>query len=356
MRFLTAALCTTLAAALLAGCSSNGSSASSAMPGGSGVTSMAQHGLIPQMAIPKNWLRPGPYHLTKLSASYTKGIATSAFESGTNYIFMKNNASNGPPVCTSQNSTTGVNNVQSDSAGDLIVPDAYAGIEVYAPPFTSSSCGTLLGTIPDSYGQAVDAASLNAVTGTIVVGHSNGAVAVCTLASLSCSQLSSNLDSFTQVAFDKAGNCYAESTDASTGSQALEVYTGCTGSPVIATGFSEPYLGGIVVDNKGNLTAISLFNASFGFPSTATTYSGCATGACTVVAGPTALTGESIYGGIGRQNQRFVTFDLTDSEMEVYSYKSTTGVGSLLYNFNNGLSGCPSNICEAATYLPNGVK
>jgi hypothetical protein len=325
------------------------------MPGGSGVTSSTHHGLVPQMAIPKNMVPRVHFHLTKLSASYTKGIATAAFETGVNYIYPKNNASNGPPICTSNDASTGVNNVQSDSAGDLIVPDAFDGIEVFTPPFTSSSCGTLVGTIPDSYGQAVDAASLNATTGTIVVGHSNGVVAVCTLASSTCNELPSSLDSFTQVAMDKAGNCYADSIDATTGTTVLEVYKNCAGSPTIASGFSEPYLGGIAVDNKGNLTALSLFNSSFGFPSTATTYSGCSTGTCTVIS-TKSLEGESIYGGIGRQNLRFVTFDLSDDEMEVYSYSSQTGIGSLLYEFNNGLNSCASNICEAATYMPNGVK
>ena len=358
MRILTAALCTTVAAALLAACSNNGSSPSSAMPGGSGVTSMAHHGLIPQMAIPKNMLRPAHYHLTKLAASFTKGIATATFgdpyETSTNYIFTKNNAANGPPVCTSTDSTYGVNNVQSDSAGDLIVPDAFAGISVYAPPFTASGCGTLLGTISDPYNQAVDAASVNAATGTIVVGHSDGVVAVCTLASSTCNQLTGNLNYFTQVAMDKSGNCYADSDDSTTGLVVLDVYTGCTGSPVIATGFSETSIGGIAVDNKGNLTALSL-----GSPSTATTYSGCASGVCTPIGAPKTLTGESIYGGIGRQNQRYVTADLSTDEMEVYSYSSKTGVGSMLYNFNNGLSGCTTSFipfCEAATYMPNGVK
>jgi len=323
---------------------------------------MAHHGLIPQMAIPKNLLRRGHYHLTKLAAAYTKGIATASFgdlsETSTQYIFMKKNSANGAPVCTSTSSTYGVNNVQSDSSGDLIVPDANAGIEVYGPPFTSSSCGTLLGTISDGFGQAADAAATNATTGTIVVGHAVGEVAVCTLASLTCTELTSSTTGFTQVAMDSSGNCYADGANAS-GTTILEVYTGCTGTPVVATGFSETYLGGIAVDNKGNLTAIALLGASDSLPSTVSTYSGCATGACTLYSGPTKLTGESIYGGIGRQNERFVTADLTTSEMEVYSYSSKTGVGSMLYDFNNGLTGCVTSLigfCEAATYLPNGIK
>jgi hypothetical protein len=323
---------------------------------------MAHRGQIPQMAIPKAFLKLGHYHLTKLPASFTKGIATATFgdlsHTSTNYIFTKNNSANLPPVCTSTDSTYGVNNIQSDSSGDLIVPDAFAGIAVYAPPFTATSCGTLLGPITDIYGQAADAAANDAATGTIVVGHAAGTPAVCTVSGGSCTALSGNLiTSFTQVAMDKSGNCYADGFNSS-GTVILEVYTGCTGTPVVASGFSASYLGGIAVDNKGNLTAISLFGPGFTLPSTASTFSGCATGACTLV-GTTTLAGESIYGGIGRQNQRFVTADLTTDEMEVYSYSHATGVGSMLYQFNNGLSGCTTSLisfCEAATFMPNGVK
>lgn len=316
------------------------------------------------MAIPKQFRQLGRhYTVKKLPAAYTRGIGTASFgdlsHTSTNYIFTKNNSSNGPPVCTSTDSTYGVNNIQSDNAGDLIVPDAFAGIEVFAPPFDASSCGTLLGTITDIYGQAADAAAYNAATGTIVVGHSVGAVSTCTLSSLTCTELSGNQTTgFTQVAMDKAGNCYADGPTSS-GTTILEVWTGCAGSPTVATGFSESYEGGIMIDNKGNLTAIALLNSSFGFPSTVSTYSGCSTGACTLVSGPTALGGESIYGGIGRQNQRFVTADLTTGMMEVYNYSHATGVGSLLYTFNNGLSGCSTSLigfCEAATYLPSSQK
>ncbi len=364
MRLLTAAVCTTVAAALLAACSGNGTSPS-AIPGGSGATSMGHHhGLTPQMAIPKNLLpRAHKFHLVKVPAAYTKGISTATFGdlsvTSTYWVFPKNNSANGPAVCSGSVGTYGVNNEASDSAGDLIVPDAFNGIYVYAPPFTGSSCGTLMGQITDIYGQAADAAAVNAQTGTIVVGHSSGVIATCTLSPNSCTELPGNLSGFSQVAVDKAGNCYADGFSATTGLVILDVYAGCAGSPTVATGFSEPYLGGIDVDNKGNVTAISLLNSSFGTPSTVSTYSGCSTGTCTLVSGPTNLTGESVYGHIGRQNERWVTADLTTSQMEVYSYSQTSGVGSMMYSFNNGLSSCATSLiafCEAAAYMPSGVK
>jgi len=78
------------------------------------------------------------------------------------------------------------------------------------------------------------------------------------------------------------------------------------------------------VRQQGQPHGDRLLGASDSLPSTVSNLFGCATGACTLYSGPTKLTGESIYGGIGRQNERFVTADLTTSEMEVYSYSSKT--------------------------------
>ncbi len=356
MRLFTAALCTTVAAAFLASCTGNGSSPSSAMPGGAGVTSQAGHHMVPTLAIPKWMLKVEPFHRHLVPTSFTRGIAAAEFtpSGGFAYVYPKNNRADGPPVCT--NSSIAINGLASDKAGDLVIPEAFSGIFIYAPPFTASSCGTLLATIPDSIGQAEDAAAINAATGPIIVAHNDGIVALCTIASDTCNELSSpNMAAdFVQVAMDKNGNCYADGFNSSD-VISLWVYSGtasapCTGAGVESSGFSETNIGGIDVDNKGNLTAISL-----GTPSTVTTYSGCVTGTCAVVAGPTNLTGESVYGHIGRQNERYVTTDVTDSSVEVYGYNHATGVGSMLYTFNNGLT-CSGDVCEAAAFMPSSQR
>jgi hypothetical protein len=364
MRLLTGGFCTSVAVALLVGCSANGSSPSSTTSGGAGITSQAGHHHMVMTTIPKQFIKVGKYHKIRVPASFTRGIATAEFfaTSSNVLIYPKRNAANGPATCTISTGSN-VNNIGADSSGNLVVPNAFSGVLVYAPPFTASSCGTLLGTITDAYGQASDAAAINAATGTIVVGHIGGGtstgVVICTLSSLTCTALTSpNMSTLAGVAMDKGGNCYADAFDITSGLVGLWYYAGCTGvgtELTSANGFSEPYYGGIDIDNDDNLVVISLFNSSFTTPSTVTVYSGCGTGTCTVVAGPTALAGESVFGHVARQNQRFVTADITSSAIEVYSYSIETGVGSMLYSFNNGLS-CVTNLCEAAAYMPNGQR
>jgi hypothetical protein len=354
------------AGAIFAACSGNGSTPSSMVPGGSsGVGSSAKmapaghHHAEILSTIPKWAIKRGPYHLHKVPASFTRGISTAEFFATTNNVFVypKNNSANGPPICTDSTGSN-VNDEDSDSSGNLIVPNAFSGVLVYAPPFTGSSCGTLLGTISDVYGQASSSAAIDAVNGTIVVGNIGGGtgtgVVTCTLSSLNCHALNSpNMGELAGVAMDKAGNCYADAFNLS-GIPQLWVYTGCSGTGVPASGFSEPYFGGIDVDNQGNIVAISLLNSSFGTPSLVSTYSGCSTGTCSLIS-TTTLNGESVFGHVGRQNERFVTANITNSDIEVYSYNHATGVGGLLYSFNNGLR-CASYLCEAGTYMPNAQR
>ena len=137
--------------------------------------------------------------------------------------------------------------------------------------------------------------------------------------------------------------------------------SGCTpAAPApafVASGFNPEgyYYGGIDIDNKQNIVAISLLATSFALPSTVSTYSGCSTGTCTRVSGPTDLSGEVVFGHVGRQNERFVVGDVEDAVISVYSYSPSTGLGSLLYSFNNGIN-CTSDECEGAAYMPSGQR
>lgn len=364
MRLFSAALSTTVAAALLAGCSSgNGSSAGVSIPGG-GLTPQSvnsAHGRIPLSTIPKQLIKRAKFRRVKVPAAVTRGIAVDIFNFKTENIpiYTKNNSGNGPAMCTVSSGKKGVNDVGADAKGNLIVPNAYSGVKVYAPPFTGSSCGTLLGTISEPFGQAASAAAKDAKRGTIVVGNIGGGtgtgVVTCTLKSLGCTALNSpNMGTLGGVAMDEAGNCYADAFDAS-GTVGLWVYIGCTGTGTELTsadGFTQPYYGGIDVDNRGNLVVVSLLNSTGAGPSTVTVYSGCNTGVCTVVGGPFNLQGQSVFGHLGRQNERWATFDVTNSVVEVYNY---TGHGTGLkfnYSFNNGLTSCVTNMCETATFLP----
>ena len=183
-------------------------------------------------------------------------------------------------------------------------------------------------------------------------GHANGIVAACTMSSNACTQLSANNTfTFMFVAMDKSGNCYADSIDASSGSPALWYWAGCSGSATeitTAQGFVESSFGGIDVDNAGNLVVLTL-----GSPSTLTVYSGCSTGTCTLVTGPTPLVGagnnECVYGHLGRFNGFYACGDYTAGQVDVYSY-GPTRIPVYKYSFNNGLS--QSDVVEAASYSP----
>jgi hypothetical protein len=356
MRLLSAALCTTVAAALLASCSGGSSPSSSLVPGGStGVGQMGQHHGMPLTTIPKKFLPTrwdGKLHGKKAPASELRGQYAAEFyvTSGNVLGYPKNNSGNGPPICTLSTGSN-VNGLGVDTKGVLMVPDAFDGLLLFGP----GMCGAPLGTISDVYGQASDAAALDAQNGTIVVGNITGGsadgVVTCTLASDTCTPLfSPGQIENAGVAMDKAGNCYVDGLNESD-IGTLWLFPGCTGTGQVVSGFSQPFFGGIDIDNQGNLIAISLFNSSFTTPSQATVYSGCATGTCTLKGGPFALFGESVFGHLGRQNERFVAGDPEFGQQDIYAY---TGHGTgltYLYSFNNGLSA--SGLTEAAAYSPS---
>jgi hypothetical protein len=352
MRLLSAAVCTTVAAALLASCSGNSSSPSSSMVPGSGVGAQGKHHTLAMVNLPKSVVamtRDGKLHGKQAPSSAIKGSWASGFFGVDVLGYPKNNSANGAPTCELGDDGS-VNGFGVDTKGDVIIPDAFNGVEVY-----SAGCGSLLGTITDIYGQAADAAAIDAVNGTIVVGHV-GTVATCSLSSLTCTELNSpGMSGFASVAMDKSGNCYAQAGNTQ-GVITLWYYAGCTGTGTNPTGFNEPgsFDGGMDVDNKGNLVVINQENSNDSVSGNATVYSGCNTGACTVVAGPTTLTpnGSGVdidYCRLGRQNERLICGDASFSQVDVFTYLPSREP-SYLYSFNNSMS---SVDVEAAAYSPS---
>jgi hypothetical protein len=350
MRFLSAALCTTVAAALLASCSGSGSSPSSALPSGVGnATKISQlgHHAKPLMAVEAKYLvHKFRGHVRLVPPN--NGLYAQQFLSTTASVqgYAKNNSGNGPPICA-VGSGTNVNGFGTDAAGNLIVPAAFSGIQIYNGP---GMCGSLNTTITDSYGQAADGAAQDAINGTIVVGHASGIVTACSISS-GCTALTLNDAGFSQVAMDKAGNCYANAFDSSSFASSLWYFAGCTGTGVEQTGFSSPTgsTGGIDIDNKGNVVSTSQ-----GAPSQVEVWH-CASGACTSVAGPTPLngTGDSVYCHLGKQNERLACGNASTGTVDVYSYLPSRSP-AYMYSFSNGLS--VSNIVEAAAYNPRSPK
>jgi hypothetical protein len=184
-------------------------------------------------------------------------------------------------------------------------------------------------------------------------GVGPGSLSVCTLASGTCSVnlTNPNILIVGGVAMANNGDCWASALNPS-GVADLVYFQGCSGAGVVATGFANPFYGGIDIDNKGNLVTVSLLDASFSFPSLVNVYSGCKP-ACTLLSS-SPLAGESIYGHVARQGKRFVTTDLLTAAVEVYTYSPTAGL-SLAYSFTGGIP-CATDECESAAFSPGSEK
>jgi hypothetical protein len=366
MRFLTAALCNAVTAALLASCSGTGTSpSSSVMPGGAASISQASHhgvvvNLIPRRFLPTKW--DGRLHGRKAPAKAIRGIYMSEFSGSSVLGYAKNNSANGPSIC-SESPASEVQGIATDTAGNLIQPDGGTRtVIVYTGP---SMCGPPAGTISDPYGAPTDAASINAMTGSIAVANefdnpsAPGSISVCSLRTGCTANLTNPaMSQVAGVAMAPNGDCWADAINASRVAT-LTYFAGCTGAGVQATGFTNPYYGGLDIDNHGNLVTISLFTPGSSATSQMYIYSGC-NPACTLVGGPFALTpggsqtGGALYGHLARQNERFITADYVFGQADIFAY---TGHGtglSYLYSFNNGLSA--SLNVEGAAYSPPSPK
>jgi hypothetical protein len=352
MRTLSLAVVAAVAALLLASCAGgNSASPASSVPGGDANASKIQalrHGgavsIIPRSAFPKGTVK---LHGRRAPAAALKGIYVGNFSASEVLGYPKNNSGNGPPICT----ITGVSNVNgiaTDTIGNLIVPAAFNGVNVYTGP---QMCGPLMATITDTYGQASDAAAVDAATGPIVVANilGPGYVVVCTVASLTCSQLtpsSQGIGEVAGVAMDKSGNCWADAYNAAFTAVVLTYWAGCTGTGVVATGFQNTGYGGLDVDNRGDVVS---FNWHGSAGTDLWVYSGC-NPTCTSVSDNQLNNGAAIFGHLGRQSQRLAVGNYLNSQVDIYAYAPTTL--TYYYSFNNGLQ---SGI-EGVAYSPSSKK
>jgi hypothetical protein len=354
MRLLSATACTTVAAALLASCSGgNLGSMSSSVPGTSGSASKVQAlhhagpvSIIPRSVLPKGWVK---LHGRRAPTSAIKGIYVAQFLGSAVNGYTKNNSSNSPAIC-SETGSSSVNNVATDTIGNLIVPGAFSGVSVYTGP---QMCGPLMATITDSYGQASDAASANAATGPIVVGNilGPGFVVNCTVASLGCTELtpsSAGIGEVAGVAMDAAGNCYADSYNAAFTAVEVTYWAGCTGTGTVMSGFLNTGYGGLDIDNHGNLVSFN-WHGSAGTDLWVYSISG---STLTSVSDNSLTNDTAIFGHIGKQGQRLIAGAYLKGQVDIYAYTPTSL--TYYYSFNNGLS--PTNDVEGVAYSPSSKK
>jgi hypothetical protein len=333
------------AAGILAGCS--GSQAGMAPSSGMNPSTIrgAAHGkavnVVPDSLLAKTRVA---FHGRVAPASKNlKGIYASEFEGADVYGYARQDKKNNASKC-SIGGVGSVNDIATDKEGNLIVPDAFDGVEVYSGP---GMCGTLLGTITDSFGQAADAASSDAATGTIVVGNifdeddAPASISVCTLTGGCTTNLTnSNIEELAGVAIDKNGDCWGDAVN-DEDEATLTYFAGCSGAGEATTGFENSSYGGLDIDKDGNLVTIDLFADSV------YVYSGC-NPACTLVSGPLPLHGEAVFGHLDKRSGKFVAGDVADGALDIYKYTPT----SLTYEYSitSGLS--PSLDVEGAAFNP----
>jgi hypothetical protein len=77
-------------------------------------------------------------------------------------------------------------------------------------------------------------------------------------------------------------------------------------------------------------------------------YSGCKP-SCTLVGGPYALQGLSVFGHLNHQSMTFAAADFQYGQVDVYQYNSPSSF-NYYYSFNNGLSA--SSLVEGVAFNP----
>jgi hypothetical protein len=194
-------------------------------------------------------------------------------------------------------------------------------------------CGAQVASLAESYGQPVDAASANALTGKIAVAIVNpGSIAVCSVqAGCTTNLTNANINLMLSVAMDDKGNCWG--SGASPGSTAVLVYFAkCAGGGQLTTGFVNSSVGGLDIDPKGNLVAIDGYANNVG---AVYVYSGCKP-SCAKLGGPFPLLGKAARGHLNRRGTAFAAMDYDNKQVDVYSYSPTAL--TYKYSFNDGIS------------------
>jgi hypothetical protein len=250
---------------------------------------------------------------------------------------------NGPPICT--RSASYPNDIAADGKGNLIDPDTGTRtVFVYKP-----NCGPQVGALGNSYylGEPSDAASLDAANGTIIVGNVYGSggpgdIAVCTLKTGCTGHLvNANMFELAGVAVALNGDCWGSASN-SFGTATMTYFQHCSGSGEAASGWKNAYYGGLDIDAQGNIVAVDAFWPQLWI------YRGC-NPACTVVAGPYPLRGDTVFGHLNRAGTRWVGADFDNGQLDVYKY--STKALTYEYSISSGLD--DEDDVEGAAFSPS---
>jgi len=264
--------------------------------------------------------------------------------------YAKSNRHNGGPICTIPEQGE-LHDVAVDNHGNVIAPSLTASgaqVFIFQGP---AMCGAAAGRFADPYGVPIDAASANAITGTVIIGNAGqydipGNIAICTMSGGCPSYLTNSGIAFqlTGVALAKNGDCWADGRDVSYVTH-LVYFAKCAGAGQVATGFVNKWFGGIDIDSKGNLVTIdSIANMAY-------VYSGCDPACSQVGSGQTLLTGgQSVYAHLNKKSSMYATADFNLGQIDIYKYRA--GTLTYQYSFNNGLSVGGNSSVVGVAYNP----
>ena len=127
------------------------------------------------------------------------------------------------------------------------------------------------------------------------------------------------------VALAPNGDCWAAGSISRSdrGIPALAYFAHCRGRGVLTTGFQNPSVGTVDIDDNGNLVVLSPPFSSTRSVGELYIYSGC-NPTCSLVGGPFQLQNFIVYGHLDASSKKFVGA-VYDGDLDVYSY-STSGV------------------------------
>jgi len=278
---------------------------------------------------------------TKLHRSGIYVVAEGSSSGQAIFGYSARNRDNNPPICTVSGVPT-ASGIGVDQEGDLVVGvnGSTAKILVFGGP---NMCGPQVGSFTDPYGQPDDIAAKDAVNGKILVANvfdgtqkslSPGSISVCTMAG-GCSANLTNpaMNEVFGVATDAHGNCWASATNTSE-TATLTFFKRCAGAGQSATGFLNPYPGGLDFDASGNLVSLSFHDGSM------YVYRGCKP-TCMKVAGPLLLRGTTTFAHLNKRSTELIAADFYNFRIDVYAYTPTQL--TFKYDFDNGISYDPIN-------------
>ena len=261
---------------------------------------------------------------------YVDSDATSAI-----YAFRSNYKGGHGPGCTIYTGYVNTSDVAVDTSGNLVVPEDYpvSSVTVYGGP---NMCGHEIGKFGDTYGEAEDVATSDAIHGRLVIANYNSAsssagnLAVCSLKAGCTSELTNSnvTGAGAGVAIAKNGDCWLSSESAGSDGAALTYWPKCSGPGEATSGFQDASFGGLTIDSEGHLLSIDTIGGGGG---QLWVYSGC-NPVCVVAGGPFPLLGNPLFGKLDAHGDTFGVIETglpNAGQVDIYSY----GAKGLTYRY-----------------------